>query len=351
MTHGDGKRLNALVLGGGGVKGEFEVGALRRMVELGFEFDFFTGVSVGALNASVLAQYRSLAEGVTALTRLWDEIRENDDVYTTPLFGSAVSGLLTLISTSGIARDAVYDTSPLRRRIAARVSWSGLGGASKGWAVGVTSMTDGNYYLITNDGPLLALNEADHPRRRLKLSIAPGAPGSIPDRVVDFVLASASLPALFPPVDIHGHRFVDGGLRDVTPLSSAFDYAKAHGYSSVRVVALSTSPEQLAGSRADELDSGREILARTIDIMTSEILDNDLEEARLRNQLPGAIHAELYSLRPDDDPQLSGLEFDAADRRARLRQAGYTVASRELQAPAPEPPAELLASARTVTTH
>jgi NTE family protein len=344
MTHGEGKRLSALVLGGGGVKGEFEVGALRRLVELGFEFDFFTGVSVGALNASVLAQYGSLAEGVAALTELWDEIRKNDHVYTTPLFGSAVSGLLTLISTAGIARDAVYDTSPLRRRIAARVSWRGLAKTNKGWAVGVTSMSDGNYYLVTNDGPLLALSERDNPRRRLKLSIQSGVPGSIPDRLVEFILASASLPALFPPVDIYGHRFVDGGLRDVTPLSSAFDYAKAHGYQSVRVVAISTSPEQLAGSTADQLDSGREILARTIDIMTTEILDNDLEEARLRNLLPGAIQAELYSLRPDNDPQLSGLEFDATERRARLREAGYTVASRELQPPSPAATGELIAS-------
>src|SRR5438132_9562110 len=73
---------NALVLGGGGAKGEFEVGILEHLAQKQFNFDFFTGVSVGALNVSVLAQYASLAEAVPALENLWQEIQSNDDVYT-----------------------------------------------------------------------------------------------------------------------------------------------------------------------------------------------------------------------------------------------------------------------------
>jgi hypothetical protein len=274
---------------------------------------------------------------VPRLTALWDEIRKNDHVYTTPIFGSAISGLLALVSTGGIARDAVYDTGPLRRRIESRVSWRGLAQASKAWAVGATSLSDASYYLITNDAALLARSKAKNPHRRLVLSLEPGTNGSIPDRVVDFILASASLPALFQPVDIYGHRFVDGGLRDVTPLSSAFDYAKEHGYQALRIVAVSTSPARLAESGQDQLDSGREILARTIDIMAHEILENDLQEATVRNLLPGALPAEVQSLRPDEDPKLSGLEFDAEAARARLRQLGYELATKKLTRPAPAP--------------
>jgi hypothetical protein len=78
--------------------------------------------------------------------------------------------------------------------------------------------------------------------------------------------------------------------------------------------------------------------------MAAEILDNDLEEATLRNVLPGAVRAELISIRPDEDPQLSGLEFDATERRVRLREAGYAITTRELQRQGAPPRSELIVS-------
>ena len=46
-----------LVLSGGGSKGSYELGVIERLAEAGNSYDGFTGVSVGALNASVLAMY------------------------------------------------------------------------------------------------------------------------------------------------------------------------------------------------------------------------------------------------------------------------------------------------------
>ncbi|HXZ80332.1 MAG TPA: patatin-like phospholipase family protein, partial [Terriglobales bacterium] len=47
----------ALILSGGGVKGAFEAGAIYHLVVLrGCDFQDFAGVSVGALNAAMLAQ-------------------------------------------------------------------------------------------------------------------------------------------------------------------------------------------------------------------------------------------------------------------------------------------------------
>src|SRR5207253_9046854 len=107
---------NALVLGGGGAKGEFEVGILEHLAQKQFNFDFFTGVSVGALNVSVLAQYQSLADAVPALEKLWLEIRSNDDVYTQPLLGKPLA--------LWDKRESVFNSDPLQRRIASHVQWS-----------------------------------------------------------------------------------------------------------------------------------------------------------------------------------------------------------------------------------
>ncbi|HTF58179.1 MAG TPA: patatin-like phospholipase family protein [Planctomycetota bacterium] len=322
----------ALVLGGGGAKGEFELGVAEFLAEQGCGFEFFSGVSVGALNSSVLAQHASLADGVARLRSLWDSIRADSDIYSKPFPGGAIGtglgALFSLFSSSGIARDSIHSSAPLRRLIEQHVTWEALQRSGKMWSVGVTSLTDGTYYLVSNDARLMPAARAEG--ARLTLTLDPGREGSIPDHVVDFILASSSMPVLFPPVDIYGHRFVDGGLRDITPLSSAFKAAKLHQETNQDrvIVVVSTSPAVIGARGADELDSGQEIAGRTIDIMAHEILANDLKCAGQRNNQPGYLKADVISIRPDFEPTLGTLEFGDPGKRAELRRHGRDMAQK-----------------------
>ncbi|HPM47558.1 MAG TPA: patatin-like phospholipase family protein, partial [bacterium] len=63
-----------LVLSGGGAKGAYQVGAIKALVEYGFEFDMISGASIGALNGAVLASSGSFSEGAAKLEFLWKEI-------------------------------------------------------------------------------------------------------------------------------------------------------------------------------------------------------------------------------------------------------------------------------------
>ncbi|MBO5394664.1 MAG: patatin-like phospholipase family protein [Clostridia bacterium] len=45
-----------LVLGGGGSRGAYQAGAIKALIELGFQAEIVTGTSVGSINASVYAQ-------------------------------------------------------------------------------------------------------------------------------------------------------------------------------------------------------------------------------------------------------------------------------------------------------
>ena len=45
-----------LALEGGGAKGAYEIGAYRALTEMGYRFDVICGVSIGAINAALLAQ-------------------------------------------------------------------------------------------------------------------------------------------------------------------------------------------------------------------------------------------------------------------------------------------------------
>jgi NTE family protein len=47
--------MKALVLGGGSMKGAFQVGVIQAVLENGFQPEMIYGISVGALNATFLA--------------------------------------------------------------------------------------------------------------------------------------------------------------------------------------------------------------------------------------------------------------------------------------------------------
>lgn len=322
----------ALVLGGGGAKGEFELGAVEFLAERGCGFDFFGGVSVGALNASILAQHAKLGDGILRLKELWDAVRGDSDIYSKPFPGGAVGtglgSLLALASDSGWARDSIYASDPLKDLIAKHVVWEDLARSGKIWAVGVTSLTDGVYYLVANDAALM--EAAKREGASLELTLERDRAGSIPDKVVEFILASASMPVLFPPVDIYGHRFVDGGLRDITPLSSAFRAAKTRSPrpSKAVMVVISTSPVVLGPRGENAMDSGREIAGRTVDIMAHEILRNDLKWVEERNGRRGYLKADVISFQPDDEPKVGSLDFGGLEERAALRRHGREVAER-----------------------
>ena len=65
----------ALVLGGGGAKGAYEVGAIAALEELGIRAGSVFGTSVGALNAAMYAQGdMGIAEALWSSLRLQDVI-------------------------------------------------------------------------------------------------------------------------------------------------------------------------------------------------------------------------------------------------------------------------------------
>src|SRR5512139_1442077 len=99
-------KKTALVLSGGGAKGAFQCGAEKYAREVkGYHWDIIAGVSVGALNAAMLAM-----EKYQQLYEVWNTI-SSDQVYT---------GGLNLISTIKLLFGArsFYGNEPLRKLLA-----------------------------------------------------------------------------------------------------------------------------------------------------------------------------------------------------------------------------------------
>jgi hypothetical protein len=318
-----------LALSGGGVTGgEFQRGALSVLSQRVDKVDFVCGIGVGSLNSSLLAQHDTLREGVASLEQVWTGIRRSADLFETPLLGAGPASLGALIGEDAWVADSIYTAKATRKLIEKHVDWKRLRGRNN-WAVGVTSLTDTCFYTVTNDKALLSHFNATHPRS-IELSLDPESKFHIGEHIHDLLTAAASPPVLLPPVDLFGHKFCEGGLRDYVPVAlavTAYQLAlKKHpGLEAELIVMCSESAPSpvVANTR---LDSGREILARLIRIMAREMQANDLSggQARIRDT-PGA-KATFRVLAPQKEFGLEQLDFDQPEKRQQLRQHGADVA-------------------------
>ncbi len=282
----------ALVLGGGGARGSFQVGMLEELIiNQKLDFQIIRGVSVGALNASFLAQasnegnpQANLVEKVEALSRLWlEEIKGNSSVYKNRL---GYPGLV-------LGTDSLYSLKPLVELIQKNLSLDELQNSGRNFAVGTVSLVSGYYHSWTPQQP----------------------------DFVNKLLASASIPVIFPPVNFPQEKdiLVDGGVRNITPLTSALQEDPDEVYvlltsrtirdgknlpaSTVEEYAYEDWQDNKLGTKI----SGFDILDRTISILTDEIYLEDIRAYLKWQDITGKA-AEVNRILDDVEapaPQLS----------------------------------------------
>jgi len=94
------------------------------------------------------------------------------------------------------------------------------------------------------------------------------------------VMASASFPVAFPPVEIADWWLTDGGVIDMAPLGSAINA----GADDI-VVLLTRSPDGVEYKDRKHMGNAIEVALRVIDIMTQTVLMGDLAVAEMTNAL------------------------------------------------------------------
>lgn len=171
----------AFVLGGGGNLGAVQVGMLRALLEAGISPDVVIGCSVGALNAAGLAADATVA-GVRRMRETWLGL-DGDELFP----AGRISGLWML----GRKGQAIQANSGLRNLIERTLPYKRLEDAPIPVHVNATSLQSGRGRWFTS--------------------------GS----AVDAILASAALPAVFPPVVVDGEAYIDGGVVDNVQISRA----------------------------------------------------------------------------------------------------------------------------------
>jgi NTE family protein len=190
------REMTALVLGGGGTRGAVQIGMLQVLAEHGFVPDRIYGSSVGAVNGVAFAGDPT-CRGVERMTEIWIGLTR-DAVYPQ---GRLHGPWLYLQQ-----RDSVYPNTGLRKIVVEGINFERLEDAAIPVEVVATSLTDGRERWFTY--------------------------GS----AVEAVLASSAVPAIFPPVEIDGERYVDGGVVNNVPIKRAIDAG------ATRIVVLLCTP-------------------------------------------------------------------------------------------------------------
>ena len=238
----------ALVLSGGGAKGGFQVGALKWLIKhKGWDFDVMAGVSVGALNATMVALGK-----FDRLETIWDTI-ENKSVYEGS--GSEISLFLKAITGA----NAIYSNQPLLELIRREITPGDIERYSHNqklcW-VGAVELNSGEYFK--------------------------GRPTDT--EFIKFLLASTAMPVVWPPTQIGRSLFVDGGVRNISPLGDVIDQEPDH------ITIINCNPKVIE-PYSGKLNGLIKIGKRSLEIALNELALNDidmfLEMNHLAKQNPG----------------------------------------------------------------
>ena len=187
----------ALVLGGGGARGSYQIGVWKAIRELGIQLDIITGTSVGALNgAAILQGDYELAE------RMWKELEIKNVVeFELPEkpssfneYGAVISKfLLTAIKNKGISSKPLHNL--IKEYI---IDEKKIQGSGIDFGITVTELSSREqqtFYL------------EDIPYGQLDL----------------YLLASASLYPAMSFTEIEGRHYADGGYRGNVPVDAALN--------------------------------------------------------------------------------------------------------------------------------
>ena len=202
----------ALVLSGGGGRGAYHVGVYKYLEEQGWQPDIVVGTSIGAVNGAMIVSGMSAAE----IEREWRALT-TDQIHK-----------FRLNPLEYFERPSLLDTSPWAETLERQISFHKVRTSPIVFRVTATDIKRGKVRLFRNE-----------------------------EITVRHILASCSIPVVYPWTEIDGVIYWDGAVTANTPLSPAID----EGAEEIYVVLLAPpgarelpAPDNMANAAAHAFD-------------------------------------------------------------------------------------------------
>ena len=285
-----------LVLQGGGALGAYQAGAYAALSESGIEPDWIAGVSIGAINAALIAGnppelrvqrlgefWRRISEiaphmlpaGFEAMRPLMNRMSAASAfVFGVPGFFSPRSVPPFLAMDGNAEALSFYDTAPLRVTLEELADFDLINRGRVRLSLGSVNLRNGNSVYFDN--------------RKQRIG-------------AEHVMASGALPPGFPPVEVEGELYWDGGIVSNSPLTYVSDEDPRMSALIFQVDVFSATaplPENLAQvqERAKDIQYASKTRFNTDRLKQFEVMRERLN--RVLDKLPKAMR---------DDPDVIAL--------------------------------------------
>ncbi len=269
-----------VVLAGGGARGAYEVGVLSylfedlaRKVGRPVPLDVVCGTSVGAVNGAFLAGVVDAPErGLARLRALWNDLELSHVLG----FGFRQATGLHRVLLGGSRGGGIFDAGALGEIVRKSLPWRSLANNLRSGRLRALTITTTH---VASGRPVVFVH------------LAPGAelPTDLPPRVVvqgdhilpPHVLASASIPLLFPPVRIRADLHCDGGLRLNTPMAPAIQL----GCTRLLVVGMASANSGTATLSPGRYPGATFLLGKVLNAFLLDHVSHDIDELNEINQI------------------------------------------------------------------
>ena len=286
-----------LVLSGGGARGAYQVGVFRALAEAmpgPIPFPVITGVSVGAINAAVLAEGADdFPKAAAKLEALWRSLRSSD-IYATDLGAMArqLSGWAAAVAFgwAGVKPPPSFlDAGPLEALLVREIDFGRIERMIDEGALSALAVTASSY----SSGHSTTFFQGRGPEGAWARSRRKGERAAINHT---HVLASSALPGVFEARRIGEEWYGDGALRQLAPLSPA--------------IHLGCDRLLMIAARDGTPDTEDEVLAfdgypplgliggQLLDIIFNDNLDADVERLRRINDTLATMVPERRAVSP-----------------------------------------------------
>jgi len=270
-----------LVLTGGGARAAYQVGVVKAVRDIlgnpvKNPFPILCGTSAGAINAATLAAFAdNFTRAVGNLLEVWEHMR-CELVYRTDVASILRRGVSWLAAMTWVSRQnpiSLLDNAPLRDMLEKTMPFERIqqhidAGALYAVCVTASGYTSGQSVSFFQGGSGL---EGWERNQRIGAGVM---------LKLEYLMASAALPFIFPAVKVHREYFGDGSMRQIAPVSPALHL----GADRVLIVGTGRQTADQARARSNIYPSLAQIAGHALNSIFLDSLAVDIERLERINR-------------------------------------------------------------------
>jgi NTE family protein len=270
-----------LVLTGGGARAAYQVGVVKAVRDIlgnptRNPFPILCGTSAGAINVATLAVLADdFSRGVGSLLDVWEHMR-CQHIYRTDAWNIMRAGARWLAAMMLLSRHnpiSLLDNAPLRFMLEKSLNFERIQLHIDSGALYAVCVTASGY----TSGQSVSFFQGASGLRGWERKQRIGAAVSMK---LEYLLASAALPFIFPAVKVHREYFGDGSMRQIAPVSPALHL----GADRVLIVGTGRQRPEETRARSNTYPSLAQIAGHALNSIFLDTLMVDIERLERINR-------------------------------------------------------------------